>query len=168
MSKVITFSRQFPSYHPKAGQPTHFVEKIYNEIGIKIGITKDSGDIPMGIHSLVNDFFLLDGQSKKKHTIRKGSRFKVGEKFSPRIWSGLPYKSKQIIIAPDIEVKKVYNIELVVRGDFKEFVLWNQTKSPISLNEVAQNDGLNLTDFLSWFPKPFQGQIICWSDDVYY
>jgi hypothetical protein len=29
MSKVITFSRVFPSYHPKKGQPTYFVEKLY-------------------------------------------------------------------------------------------------------------------------------------------
>lgn len=29
MSKVITFSRVFPAYHPKKGQPTYFIEKIY-------------------------------------------------------------------------------------------------------------------------------------------
>jgi hypothetical protein len=28
MSKVLTFSRVFPSYHPKAGHPTYFVEKM--------------------------------------------------------------------------------------------------------------------------------------------
>lgn len=32
MAKVITFSRTFPSYHPKAGQPTYFVEKFYNSL----------------------------------------------------------------------------------------------------------------------------------------
>ena len=29
MSKVITFSRYFPSYHPRKGEPTFFVEKIH-------------------------------------------------------------------------------------------------------------------------------------------
>jgi hypothetical protein len=29
MSRVLTFSRVFPAYHPKAGQPTGFVEKIW-------------------------------------------------------------------------------------------------------------------------------------------
>lgn len=32
MAKVITFSRQFPSYHPKAGQPTYFVEKVLRSV----------------------------------------------------------------------------------------------------------------------------------------
>lgn len=32
MAKVITFSRVFPSYHPKAGQPTYFVEAIYKAL----------------------------------------------------------------------------------------------------------------------------------------
>ncbi|MGL4598529.1 MAG: hypothetical protein ACRCYO_13510 [Bacteroidia bacterium] len=29
MAKVITFSRVFPAHHPKKGQPTHFVEKVW-------------------------------------------------------------------------------------------------------------------------------------------
>lgn len=31
--KVLTFSRQFPKGHPKAGHPTWFVEKVLNSIG---------------------------------------------------------------------------------------------------------------------------------------
>jgi hypothetical protein len=29
MAKVITFSRFFPAYHPRKGEPTYFVEKIW-------------------------------------------------------------------------------------------------------------------------------------------
>lgn len=36
MSKVITFSRVFPKYHPKAGQPTGFVKSILHQQGILI------------------------------------------------------------------------------------------------------------------------------------
>lgn len=36
MARVITFSRKFPSYHPKAGQPTHFVEQILNSFDLKM------------------------------------------------------------------------------------------------------------------------------------
>lgn len=34
MSRVITFSRTYPSYHPKAGQPTYFVEKVMNSFHV--------------------------------------------------------------------------------------------------------------------------------------
>ena len=34
MAKVITVSRTFPDYHPKAGQPTYFVEQILNALGM--------------------------------------------------------------------------------------------------------------------------------------
>ena len=30
MSRVMTFSRVFPSYHPRKGDPTYFVEAILN------------------------------------------------------------------------------------------------------------------------------------------
>ena len=33
MAKVITVSQKFPDSHPKAGQPTHFVEKIWSSLG---------------------------------------------------------------------------------------------------------------------------------------
>ena len=33
MAKVITVSQKFPASHPKAGQPTHFVEKIWCSLG---------------------------------------------------------------------------------------------------------------------------------------
>jgi hypothetical protein len=35
MSKVIMFSRVFPAYHEKAGQPTYFVEKLLKELADK-------------------------------------------------------------------------------------------------------------------------------------
>ena len=34
MARIITFSRTFPAYHPKAGEPTYFVEMILNDLGI--------------------------------------------------------------------------------------------------------------------------------------
>jgi hypothetical protein len=37
--KVITFSRTYPSYHPKAGQPTYFVEKVWSSLD-KLGFPK--------------------------------------------------------------------------------------------------------------------------------
>lgn len=31
--RVTTFSRYFPSYHPRKGEPTNFVFKIWNSVG---------------------------------------------------------------------------------------------------------------------------------------
>jgi len=92
MAKVITFSRTFPTYHPKAGQPTNFVEQFYNSIDpYKQTNVWDRNDL-----SFINEIAMNEGR-KKHHTIRAGSRWREGEKFSPRIWSGKPYNSKQIV-----------------------------------------------------------------------
>jgi len=170
MSKVITFSRHFQKSHPKAGQPTRFVEKLVESFN-DLGCYKEEEDIEDGDFSLYEmiiqfpDFnFQKENIWRKHHTIRGGNRFKVGDKFSPRVWSGKPYASKQIIISPDIEVKQTW--EFSFDGDW--FFLNKSIVYELKLSEIAGNDGLSLNDFKAWFPKPFVGQIICWSDDVCY
>lgn len=193
MSKVITFSRTFPSYHPQAGEPTYFVEKFLQWYW-------DSFDLPyyslcelierMNPGKNVEDFVgTLDTESvqiHKNHTIRAGNRFKAGDKFSPRVWgtdinpkSGRcgPYHSKQIILAPDMEVKKVWDFKIY--GEKSEtpfqitvdgFVVNDTSLSHYIIEEVAKNDGLTMDELMSWFkyPKPFTGQIICWNETVNY
>jgi hypothetical protein len=156
MSKVITFSRFFPKYHPKAGQPTYFVEKLLSSINYKY-YDEDRQ---------FNPRLSVDGFEPKHHTIRKGNRWKVGDKFSPRVWSGKPYNSKQIIICPDIEIKQVFNFTKDLISD-KWYVNGVEMSSAERI-DLAQNDGLLYKDLLDWFQKPFNGQIICWSDAVSY
>lgn len=163
MSKVLTFSRVFPAYHPKAGQPTFFVEKICNSFlqeGYSINEIDELCMDRIGLDESIDEL--------KNHTIRAGNRFKVGDKFSPRIWSGKPYKSKQIVIAEDIEVKKVWDVE--VDEDLSIWVCVSDESKAKSnfLHKVAKNDGLLLPDLLAWFNKPMVGQIICWNDKVEY
>ncbi len=106
----------------------------------------------------------------KFHTIRAGSRFKAGDYFSPRIWSGKPYRSKQITIAPDIKIEQVWDIEIAIglegiriNGD------WNFENYKQLLGELSGNDGLSEDDFKSWFNNPsFVGQIICWDKNIKY
>lgn len=176
MPKVITFSRVFPAYHPRKGEPTYFVEAILNSVMPKKanGII-NRNDIPQNVLDIINYFVILDGDTQKHHTIRAGNRWKVGDKFSPRVWSGKPYNSKQIIIAPDIEIVKVWDIEIKVKpkNDLSGFadILINGNKIDAEfLKQVAANDGLTLGDLLRWFqyPKPFKGQIICWNPNVKY
>jgi hypothetical protein len=181
MSKVITFSTKFPSYHPRKGEPTYFVEKIL------YGLIKNEVE-GCGTELLKNEWVnikALNPYEIKHHTIRAGNRWKVGDKFSPRIWgndvnpkngrSG-PYNSKQIIIAPDIEIKKIWGIKinpLDNGGALCYEVLLNGKY--FSHNEyIAANDGLSFEDFENWFDTRktrkdgFAGQIICWNEKIEY
>jgi len=181
----VTFSRKYPSYHPKKGQPTFFVEKIwksmggidhFSEIGYYqfskyLGYNPDSND-------LINK---VNNSDPKYHTIRKGRRWKVGDWFQPVFWgddinpksgrSG-PYHSKQIGFSPPIQVKYVWDFEI------KDTII-HLTGSVVhvdgysydhTLNEIAKNDGLSTDDLLHWlkFPNDFDGQIICWSENINY
>lgn len=176
MSKVLTFSTHFPKTHPKAGEPTFFVEQIYHSIGLKIGHSYPGGEIPKAMWDKLNDFALMD-DNKKHHTIRAGNRWKVGDKFSPRIWSGKPYASKQIEFAPPIEIKKIWTISkkphkehgfaFHINGSY--YVAdWEIETANIMLKDLARNDGLDKEDFINWFPESFEGQVLCWSESIDY
>ena len=104
----------------------------------------------------------------KNHTIRSGNRWKVGDWFSPRIWSGKPYRSPQTTIYDDVEVKKVWDFEIGEEGRF--IGINGKRLTPTELEALAGNDALMYQDFLRWFqyPKPFKGQIICWNENVEY
>ena len=165
MSKVITFSQTFPSYHPQKGQRTYFVESFYRSLVLPKVIPKELQDT-------FSTQVYLYGLSKH-HTIRKGKRFKKGDFFSPRVWgtdvnpksgrSGA-YHSKQIILAPDVEIKNVWNITISKDGEIR-----TNDNFTLKITEVARNDGLNRIDFEQWFNKlPFEGQIICWNNVVDY
>ena len=168
MAKVITFSRTFPAYHPKAGQPTYFVEAFYKSL-------YEFGGVPVLLENFNHD--IRSTGFSKHHTIREGHRFKKGDFFSPRVWgtninpksgrSG-PYHSKQIRLAPDTEILEVWDIiidqfkNIHIRGN--EFIL-SQKEEEI----LANNDGLSFNDFFQWFDKvPFEGQIICWKENIKY
>lgn len=147
MSKTITFAQVFPAYHPKAGQPTGFLNKILAGLN-----RKDQ------IENLTTYF------QPKYHTIRKGERWKVGDKFSPRVWTDLPYKSKHIEICEDLTITRIYPF-IVTKGSY---ILNGKTLTLSELKEVAANDGLQVDDFELWFESPFIGQLICWTDKVKY
>jgi hypothetical protein len=177
--KVLTCSRTFHKDHPKKGQPTWFVEKIYKSIwGAHEGSTNPlhpyweqydqafpvTGDFNENIHQ----------HQPKHHTIRAGSRWKVGDMISLRVWSDKPYRSKQIEFA-QVEVKKVWSIEINVIQTSPVIIIEGKRLTYEAGKELASNDGLSLTDFIGWFsihPKKksqlFTGQIICWSEIVEY
>lgn len=167
MSRVITFSRVFPSYHPRKGEPTYFVEKVWESLYPEIvgweGFFKLNEQFNIGLNNIYEP---------KHHTIRAGNRFKEGDYFSPRVWSGKPYRSKQIVIAPDIKIKKTWDILI---DDVPLFQVMKPINGDITHSyllpngDVACNDGLAYIDFVNWFNKrPFRGQIICWNENINY
>lgn len=166
MSKVIPFSRVFPAYHPRKGEPTYFVEKFWESIRNEQNIL--SPQYQFMKDEKISDIMRWNHYQPKHHTIRAGNRWKEGDKFSPRVWSGKPYNSKQIIIAPDIEIVKVWSISKDLIS--KNFYINGIEQEADNLLELAKNDGLSLSDLLLWFqyPKPFVGQIICWNPNINY
>lgn len=174
MAKVITLTQKFLKGHPKAGEDTDFIYKFLHgfkdedwyydycyEAGFKLGFEYD-GDFMDKVEAFM----------PKSHTIRANNRFKQGDMVSIRTWgndinpksgrSGA-YHSKQIILAPDLEVKKVYKFERYCG----KFILEDKVLEDHELIVIAANDGLTLSDFKAWFTEDFNGQIICWGNVNY-
>lgn len=174
--KVITVSRNFPAYHIKAGEPTYFIEQIYNDVfagcAFVLELLKElNPKIDIEILDKLNDSLDVDVTDLKRHTIRKGKRWKNGEEASLRIWSGKPYNSKQIEFARvkltviDFEIKEDDADEPSIYLNGKHYAQIGATDSI----KIANNDGLMLDDFKSWFryPKNFSGQLLSWSGNLY-
>jgi hypothetical protein len=158
--RVITFSTIFPKSHPKAGAHTFFVEKICKGMGVLKYETAE-----------ILNWKVYHECKPKGHTIRGGNRWKVGDWFSPRVWSGKPYASKQIQFAPPIQLKKIWTFE----WNIMTVLLNGRPINNFEIEEIANNDGLVYTDFKDWFnihPKKkqeiFEGQILCWNENINY
>lgn len=174
MAKVLTLSNTFPDYHPAHGEKTNFAEKFKNTWFD----TKEHNYLsyPDLLYTLNSEKMSLaatdafwDSKDKavketKGHTIREGMRFKKEDMASVRQWLGAPYRSTQVILAPDIPVR-TWN--LVVRGqtvwelEGKRLKFWH-------VQVLAANDGLHWQDLMHWFPNPGQFQIIAWDKKIDY
>jgi len=143
--KFIMCSTVFPAYHAKKGKSTYFNNRILN------GLMTEP---------------LAPFDAIKIHTIRSGTRWKVGDSFNPRIWKDRPYRSKTVQICEPLTVQ--YTIPFVFDGE-QFYIGPSKQRLLISeLTEIAWNDGLSPSDFKNWFNKPFDGQIIGWTKCPYY
>lgn len=182
MAKVTTFSRCFPKYHPRSGEPTYFVEQILNQRGIDFKSKeylqqlfflnqKKILDKKLTYEDLIDFQKSLNPNCKgiKHHTARNRFRYKQGEYFSPRVWSKNPYNSPQIIFLPLILIEKAINVAMYATC---EVMINNRFYCEIGSEKwglLSKNDGLSSLDMQNWFLKmPFKGQIICWSDSINY
>lgn len=158
---VLTLSKTFPKWHPRAGEPTYFKEKVMDAICLAHGIDRR----PKGI---------IDGlRGYKLHTIR--GNYERWKKIFEQIdqseaclvlkqWSGVPYRSKQETIAvltkdDGIGLQKLYltdEINLfgeygIVESTWELFGIPGDSK--VSCKQLAYNDGLSYEDWDAWFEK---------------
>ena len=134
---VLMISEYFPAYHPQAGKPTHFEEKI------RYALTGEEYD---------------DYGAKKFHTIRENpelwmkriAKVNAGEAvLSVRKWSGKPYRSKQhelFLFDKDsgLGVQKLINsLSVWLLGEPDS----DECNKVIKINDLSINDGLSEHDF---------------------
>lgn len=153
----IKFSTKFPATHPRKGEVTNFVAKIL-KYKFDNGYTAGNSVEEIQLRQICNQY------APKLHTIRAGERWKVGDVFAPKIWSGRPYYSTPIQFAPPITIQKIWAFEY----DGFHFKIDGKIIYGDDVVKLAANDGLTQADFAEWFNKPFSGQIICWDKNLDY
>jgi hypothetical protein len=129
---VITVSQTFPSYHPKCGKPTLFVQRIS-------ALSK--------IHTIRGSYALWEKRFKK---INEGKAF-----LSVRIWTGKPYNSPQEEV---FKFDSSHGIGLEKLENPNNFVFATIGNMRVDWGAIAENDGLSFEDFCNWFkvrtPEP--------------
>ena len=155
--KDIKFSVTFPKYHPRAGEPTHFVEKIWEAVpGDNILYDAINYEV---LRPYAESFQSKKMWTPKRTTIRAGHRWKKGDMFIPKIWTGLPYRSKPIAICEPLEVLEVE----AFYASADEMYLNNNLINDEEMSFIYQDDGFDeLEDFMNWFNpgQTFDGQRI--------
>lgn len=155
---VLTISRTFPTTHKRKGEPTFFVEKIFKGLNqimpccwcghgctCSKHCTIDSMNLIPKLHTCRGNYELW---KKRIEQIQKGEAI-----LSIRYWSGKPYNSKQVEIC---QLDKNSGIGVQDLGfDHAQLVyprVWEiNYQNPITIEELAKNDGLSLEDFKEWF-----------------
>lgn len=156
----IKFATVFPSRHPRAGEPTHFVEKIWEAVpGDNILYDAINYEV---LRPYAESFQSKKMWTPKRTTIRAGHRWKKGDMFMPKIWTGIPYRSKPIAICEPLEVLDVEDFTIGMDG-----IYWlnDDILTLKELEDIALVDGFDeVNDFELWFNvkkgQTFDGQRI--------
>lgn len=176
MARIISITPRFLKNHPKAGQPTFFIEKIWTSLlkhntPYQFGTYLDSRSTRF--QEQYNNFYNNNPEAlkPKHHTIRLGRNYKTGQKVALHCWEqpgGMYVKgNKSIHFTPDLVVT-VHDIEIFIPSD-NPLVLKMKLRGEWTsiLPEIALNDGLLEKDFKNWFlvlkqDVIHEAQIICW------
>jgi len=119
--KVLMLAKRFPKFHRSSGFETGFAEKF------------------------------LSGE--KCHTCRLNERgyFKTGDVVSVRQWSGVPYRSRQVVLRDGVGIT-VYPVEIMHSCcEGQHSVTVRVGGAIVDAVRFIYNDGLSLEDFIDWF-----------------
>lgn len=137
---VLTLSKTFPKWHPRAGQATFFKDKFHAAI-------TNNDEYWNKLHTIRANYELW---RKRFEQIESGEAC-----LSIRQWTGKPYASKQIEIA---RLTKEDGIGLQklefekCRGSYGQPITKAIVRGTWVVNPMlAKNDGLSLDDWYTWF-----------------
>jgi hypothetical protein len=159
-TQVLTVSKRFMAWHPKAGEPTNFREKILNQMAIieqaeNCQECRDWGGgdcrtcyVPAGFNVETKPHTIRDNRSYWESVIEREMLLSV------RQWSGKPYHTSQETFL-DLEPGK-WGIQFItmikVENGLEAFVC----EKSIDIDVLAANDGLSRADFEAWFAPYFK------------
>jgi len=131
---TILLSQTFPKGHPDEGKPTRFGASVVQQVKI---------------HTIRNGY---EDWNKKITEVLDGEAV-----LSVRVWEGKPYRSKQMEILrlgkdSGIGVQKLHSYD----AKTAYFIGDKGNVLPVPLQELANNDGLSMNEWLSWFENNTQ------------
>lgn len=137
-------SRNFPTTHPRKGEPTGFADKICHVLNGTIDwINSEKPFYGTKIHTIRANYPLWEKRMKEVQAGRA-----VIELF---YWSGKPYNSPQVVFA---KLDKDSGIGVQKIDSFMWQYAYVKSTDKIELIEIetlSKNDGLSLDDFKAWF-----------------
>lgn len=152
-------SRYFPKSHPRAGEPTYFVEKILRGLWLNERITTQQ-IIDLNIKDFDWDVFC--NCNPKLHTCREALELwiKIIDQINAGThvvelfyWSEKPYRSPQVVFVTldkdsgcGVQELSFYKNKI----DFPS-VPGGGYAARVTLEWLSKHDGLSLEDFKDWF-----------------
>lgn len=131
---VLILAQTFPKGHPDAGKPTRFGASVTQQVKI---------------HTIRENYG--DWENKIKEVLEGNAVLSI------RVWEGTPYRSKQMEI---LRLNKLSGVGIQKLHSFDAENAWfigpNGNVLPISLQELANNDGLSVNEWKGWFEHNVQ------------
>ena len=126
---ILILSQTFPKGHPEVGKPTRFGASVSQCVKI---------------HTIRENYTVWENKIKE---ILEGEA-----RLSIRIWEDKPYRSRQIeLLSLDknsgVGIQKLHSFD----DETAYFIGSNGNVLPVSLQELANNDGLSLNEWKGWF-----------------
>lgn len=155
--------RKFPD-----GTDTNFVSKIWASL-----LTDPHYYIKPECDAFIGQEFVKNADNffPKIHTIRKGRRWRAGNRIHFKQWTGAPYRSKTFCFAPTYTCASVQNVAVEPPTACSRGRLYIDGKELIQseIEELAINDGFDSADcFFKWFNEETDNlQLIHWTSKRY-